>query len=241
MTGERSVSVGRDAIGNFIFTGDFSPPGDVNLAVHQHLNTPASAGPVDVAAILAAFEDASSELLHWPRTLHGGQALARPELETLRQRLRTDESRITMLLGPPGSGKSALLRELAESLRSDGVSVLAIKADSIPAETETPEALRSWLGLPVSADACLSAMASTGPCVLIVDQLDALCEIVDIRTRRLDLLTRLVRQAAAHPAVRVVLSCREFESRHDARFERLDAEPLRLDLPTWEVVGPILA
>src|SRR4051794_34226321 len=106
MTGERSVSVGRNAIGNFIFTGDFSPTGDVSLVIHQHPDVPNSTVPADAATILAAFEGASSELLHWRRVLPGGQAFARRELSALRQRLAAEESRITMLLGAPGSGKS---------------------------------------------------------------------------------------------------------------------------------------
>ena len=59
-------------------------------------------------------------------------------------------------------------------------------------------------------------VASGQSCVLIVNQLDALCEIVDTKTKRLNLLIRVVRQAAT---VRVVLSCREFEIGHDAWFK----------------------
>ena len=85
----------------------------------------------------------------------------------------------------------------------------------------------------------LRYVASGQSCVLIVNQLDALCEIVDTKTKRLNLLIRVVRQAAT---VRVrVLSCREFDSCHDAWFKRLDAKPLHLQLPAWEEVERLLA
>lgn len=72
---------------------------------------------------------ASRDLLSWPTTLPGGEWLVRPELEALRQRIGAEACSLTLLLGEPGCGKSALLARLGLEMQATGMPVLGIKAD----------------------------------------------------------------------------------------------------------------
>lgn len=76
---------------------------------------------------------------------------------------------------------------------------------------------------------------------LIIDQLDALCSLVDVSSRRLHVLLRLIYSVAGQENVAIVYSCREFEHEYDARFSALKAEEVKLALPSWELVSPVIS
>ncbi|MEU2713210.1 hypothetical protein [Streptomyces sp. NPDC007205] len=81
----------------------------------------------------------------------------------------------------------------------------------------------------------LGAVADGRPCVLVVDQLDA----VSMASRRIpetfDAVADLADEATAHPGMRVVLACRTFDADADARIRRLTA----LDHCTRVTVGSL--
>ncbi len=195
------------------------------------------------SAISAAFGGASKALLHWPQ-LTAGRWIDRPELVQLRDALSSPVEHITILVGPPGGGKSALLARLGTELSSEGFALLAIKADQLPAECGSLQALDDYvrdLGAPGSIVDCLRVLASEQPVALLIDQLDALSELMDRRTGRLTALLALVHRAQAIEGLSIVLSSREVEYRHDARLASLPAEAVILTNPPWEDVGAVLA
>lgn len=179
---------------------------------------------------------ASASLLAWPTTLGHDEWLERQEVETLLSRIQSNSSSTTILLGPPGSGKSALLSTLARRLFAVGIEVLAIKADKLPASVDTLERLAEFLSLPVPVDACLRRLAMGDKAVLIIDQLDALSELVDRKSERLNVLLTLIQSLAADKNIHVVTSSRFFEFRHDTRLNSIEAEHLELQPLLWEVV-----
>lgn len=183
---------------------------------------------------------ASRDLLDWPTTLPGGDWLDRPELATLCEGLQTDESSTTLLLGEPGCGKSALLARLGTKMQDAGWPVLGIKADLLPEDTLSPQALSAYLELPQTVLATVRALAVERPVLVLIDQLDALADLVVQHSSRLRLLLNLIRDLDELPNVHVVASCRVFEQRHDPSLRNLDASVLRLDLPAWEEVARML-
>lgn len=192
------------------------------------------------ARIVRALGAKSADLLSWPQLLHSGEWIARPELDTLLSTICENNNSITVILGTPGSGKSALMARLGNELVERGYDFVAIKADLLPRSVDTPEALAQWLNLPDLFDQCLSRLSLDNSVVLLVDQLDALCDLIDLHTERLTVLLDTVANLPKNN-VHLVLSCRDFEFRHDVRFRRLDAEQIVLALPTWEQVSEILA
>ncbi|CAN5361008.1 ATP-binding protein [soil metagenome] len=190
---------------------------------------------------------ASVDLLEWPRDIFGAQ-IERPEFAALRERLAEARSGATLLVGEAGSGKSALLSALTDRLERDGVSVLAIKADRLPPDVRTTAEVAAALGMTEPMDATLRRLAENGPTVLLIDQLDAVSDVMDRRSARMTLLLRLVaslrdpslpqdEQAPIH----VVVSSRHFEADHDARFQQLGAVRITLSLPTRDQVSSLLA
>ncbi|UQA61779.1 NACHT domain-containing protein [Polyangium aurulentum] len=188
-----------------------------------------------------ALAQASRPLRMWPQYLPGNVWLERPELDSIVAGLQKEQAKPIVLLGGPGSGKSALLARVTETLQGCGRMVLAIRADQLLRHDDSIAALQRRLALPtLPADMLRAAAARPEHAVLIIDQLDALCDLVDMHTQRLDLLLHLVAEVEGTPGLGIVLSCREFEFRHDTRFLRLDAEEIHLAPPAPEVVEQIL-
>ncbi|GAB3497489.1 hypothetical protein GCM10027399_21540 [Curvibacter fontanus] len=65
----------------------------------------------------AVFNMVSRDLLEWPQLIDGEHWIDRPELELIHQKVSSNRNSVSLLLGPPGSGKSALMSRLAKNLR----------------------------------------------------------------------------------------------------------------------------
>src|SRR3546814_1549415 len=73
--------------------------------------------------------------------------MGRPELVQIEARFQLDTSS-TVLLGEPGSGKSALLSRVASDLRDRSATVFALKSDFLSPEVSTETDLQRDLQLP---------------------------------------------------------------------------------------------
>lgn len=193
-----------------------------------------------LAPIRAAFRAASGDLLSWPSTLPDGERIARPEQDALRARLDGYASSTTALLGDPGAGKSALLATLGSEYAARGWPVLAIKADLLQADIQTESDLQAWLGLDDLPSTLIRKLADIGPVLLLIDQLDALAQHLDIRVGRLNTLLNLVRKLGGTDNVHIVLSSRTFEFQHDVRLKSVTAESVMLQLPGWSDILALL-
>ena len=96
--------------------------------------------PLDVEATEQAFGVVSRVLLGWPQETNG-QWIERPELEQLHALISGKESVVTVLLGKPGEGKSAILARLGTRLTAEKNYPARHKGRSNP--TERGNACRS--------------------------------------------------------------------------------------------------
>ena len=209
--------------------------------IEQAIVPVASSVPVPPEECKVAFARASAGLLGWPTTVSGGHWLERPELQGLLDRVTSEAESATVLLGPPGSGKSALLARLGQLLAERGVAVLAVKADQLRGGTDSAARLAEWLRLPALADLAVAAVARRERVVVLIDQFDALADLADLKSERLDVPLELVRGVGGLAGVHVVCSCRAFEYQHDGRLKRLDAQAVTLRPPAWGDVSAVLA
>ncbi|WP_431484123.1 alpha/beta fold hydrolase [Pseudomonas solani] len=187
-----------------------------------------------------ALRNASAPLLNWPSTLADGTWLQRPELNVLTESLPAESSSTHFLLGDPGCGKSSLLVRLAQERQSAGWCVLAIKADRLPPDVLDREALARYLNLGSDICAVLRELAKSAPVLVLIDQVDALADLVVQHSARLRVLLQLVQDLSDVDGVHTVISCRTFEQKHDPALRNLDATIIRLELPEWSTVQPVL-
>jgi hypothetical protein len=140
----------------------------------------------------------------------------------------------------PGSGKSALLAKLGHECADAGQTVLAIKADTLSSGIDSLGKLSEELHLPALVTDCIRTLAASHTVAVLIDQLDALADLVDLRSERLNLLLTLIKQLSDLSNVHVICSCRMFEYGHDVRLTAIEADTVQLTLPKWEQVSDIL-
>lgn len=199
--------------------------------------------PAEVEAIedvRAQLDSASAELRAWPTALPDGHQIPRPELAELESIIDNSSRSTIAVLGKPGSGKSALLANLAHRYAARGWPVLAIKADTLDPNLSSETQLQEHLGLNTRPSELLPRLARDHRVLLILDQLDALAGYLDLRTERLSILLGIVRRMGRVDNIHVLLSCRPFEFKHDLGLRAVSAQSLSLELPEWNVVLPLL-
>lgn len=216
------------------------------LHIKQQLASTTVTEAIDLDVARADAHLASQALRAWPQTIRG-EHMERPELEVLHQRIRMNPYDCTLVIGESGAGKSALFAQLVQSLQSQGVVVFAIKADLLPPNVRTLRDVSEALGLRGSLIGEIEALARTAPVVVLIDQLDAVSEVMDRSSERMRLLLQVVhyfqdrkRAERVAPPVHILVSSRPFEASYDARFQSLNADVIQLALPSLEHVLALL-
>ncbi|MFI7630120.1 NACHT domain-containing protein [Microbispora rosea] len=131
--------------------------------------------------------------------------------------LLSGSDRLFLVTGPAGGGKSSALYEVASNL---GIPALGFRLDRLDAFSST-SGLGELLDLGNSPVSALAAVAGDAPCVLIVDQLDAVSLLSGRMPKSFEVIADLVHEASAFPKMRVVLACRKFDADHDHRIRAL--------------------
>ena len=194
----------------------------------------------DAPAVDRAFAVVSKGLLNWPQETDG-QWIERPELDQLHDRTTRDEPAVTVLHGGPGEGKSSIFARLGVRLSREGVVLLGIKADQLPRNSTTLGDLDDWIDCGIPVTEALQQLANERRVVVLIDQLDALADLMDQHSERLSVLLRLVNAVHDLPNLQVILSCREFEFSNDVRLNTLNVEKVSLARLSWDQVEPLLA
>jgi hypothetical protein len=151
-------------------------------------------------------------------TLIGGALILRPEAHEIRDRI--DNQKTLLVEGDAGAGKSDVLLQLVRELDDSTIPHLVFRLDRW-APTDSPEELGAQMNLPVSPSAALALASQGRHCVLVIDQLDAVSTTSGRQSQFLDCVDRIVRSAATQPNIRVVVACRSFDVRNDARLRGL--------------------
>lgn len=129
-----------------------------------------------------------------------------------------------LVVGGAGGGKSASLGNLVSRMRALNTPVVAIRFDQLPDGILSATELGQKLLLPESPAIVLAGVASGGPSVLVVDQLDSISLASGRRTGLWTVFDELRREASKYPGMALVVGCREFDLEHDPRMRRMKAE-----------------
>ncbi|KAA6328636.1 hypothetical protein EZS27_022485, partial [termite gut metagenome] len=126
-----------------------------------------------------------------------------------------EESRIALLEGNAGYGKSVVLRDLFDLLQQNNIPVLGIKVDKILnisslRDIETELTLQDNI---LSIFQSLSA--SNSLVVLLIDQIDALSQSLSSNRNAINSYDRLIKQLEIYQNVRIVISCRTYDRHYD--------------------------
>ncbi len=141
-----------------------------------------------------------------------------PREETTKLIKLIQESSDAILHGTAGNGKSVVLYELTRYLQLENIPFLPVRLDRREANN-TAAQFGCDMGLPDSPVYSLIALAGERPCVLLLDQLDAIRWTSSHSANALDVCKELLRQVKqlryGGGKITVVLSCRSFDLEND--------------------------
>jgi hypothetical protein len=146
--------------------------------------------------------------------------IRRAQVDELVARLVNCSSAQTLVSGMAGGGKTAVMAQTVAAIAERGWPILAIRADRL-SQTTTTKQIGAQLDLPASPVATLAAVADREPCLLVVDQLDAVSFVSGRAPQLLPVIVELLRESAGFPNMRIVLACRQFDLDNDERLRDL--------------------
>jgi hypothetical protein len=160
------------------------------------------------------------ERLYRP-TLIMNSKIGRSETDDITECLRNDNSeRILLIHGPAGSGKSGVLYELINWLRSNDFQFLPLRLDHDDPQS-SPLRFGHSLELPASPVHCLSAVSAGGNCILILDQVDAIRWTASHSSLAWDTCERMIEEALTNDKMRVLMACRSFDLEDNPHFRSI--------------------
>jgi len=193
--------------------------------VEQHFH--AAAPPPPPASrdkLLTAIYQASAELRTYPSDIAGIHIERAEVAQIVEWALKADpRERLGMLLDQPGGGKTVVMRDVLERLESDGVPVLAIRADSLSGVNKRSD-LADRLGLPALVEECARHLVSEDLFIVVLDQLDALSLALSRDQATLDVMLSTLVRLRDLDGVRIIASCRTFDLNNDPRLSTIKVQ-----------------
>jgi hypothetical protein len=170
-----------------------------------------------------AYDEVHATTTSWRRTVERELLTpAIPRTESVDLIELMGSTRLALVVGTGGGGKSSVVYQAAKVLESKGAEVLAFRLDRRGAFSSAAE-LGAQLGLTSSPVASLRMAADGRDAFLIIDQLDAVSLASGRLSERYDVIEDLIHEATAVEGVRVILACRLFDVENDHRIRKLDA------------------
>lgn len=128
-----------------------------------------------------------------------------------------------LVVAPGGFGKSCVIAQCISRLSELGTPVMSLRMDAMERCTTSLQ-LGQQLDLPASPAVVLAGLSDNAASVLVVDQLDAM-SVVSGRNPDLWMsFSELRDDVQAHPHMKMILACRDFDLEHDHRLRPLSGE-----------------
>jgi hypothetical protein len=179
------------------------------------------------------------------RLIRGKQIPRKLAADTVQQIKDAQKSLDILFTGPAGGGKSGVLSQVVEQLHAAGFPVLAFRLDRIEPVAST-QAIGTQLHLPESPAIVLSQFPSTGPVVLVIDQLDFVSSSSGRHPDFFEVVAAIadeVRGLRRSRPIHLIMACRQFDFENDSRIRRLlpvNVSPTLVDLLTEQEVKVIV-
>ena len=161
----------------------------------------------------------------------GGRRVARAEVSELFGTFDDGErGNFALVSGRSGVGKTSLISQTMLEAEKRGWSILALRADRLPA-SPTPAELGDSLGLTKSPVHALADVAGGEGCFLVIDQMDALSLASRNNPDYIDCINGILEQAKGYPNMNVLIACRRFDMEDNRKlWEVIDAAEIEQEV-----------
>lgn len=131
--------------------------------------------------------------------------------------LKDSKKNLLVLEGDKGMGKSVILKDVYEELRSQNFIVLGIKADKYYANSPRELENKIFLDDNITFSKIIGTLNTyKKELVIIVDQLDALSQTLSSNREYIQTYNRIVSELLGEKNIRIIISSRSFDLKYDA-------------------------
>ena len=162
------------------------------------------------------------------RLLINGSDIVRHEAVVASRKL-VELGKHVMLEGTAGGGKSCVVAQVLGQLSDQEVPCLVVRLDRLQEGHLSARSIGASLGLPESPALTLGEFSNGRPCVLCIDQLDALSSVSARRQTIWGPFNDLLGEVDHYPNMRLLFACRTFDLEQDPRFQSLVAQQERVE------------
>lgn len=175
-------------------------------------------------SVLTAVEELNTRYASMIKGVGDGIMIPREEVFSVMKILKSEEGKTSALVsGEAGVGKTSVLGQSIRQLKNENIPHLYFRVDRLE-PTDLPTNVSEQLGLPSTPAEVLAGIAHGRPCVLIIDQLDAVSFVSGRNPDFFDCVHEIIRQASAFPNMHLLLACRRFDIEKDNRLRELVSE-----------------
>ena len=125
-----------------------------------------------------------------------------------------------LVTGKAGVGKSSVISQALDAIDVRGWLILALRVDRLD-PVLTPREMGQQMGLSASPVSVLAGVGDGQPCLLVVDQLDAVSLASGRNPEFFDCIAAMLEEAGRFPNIKVLAACRKFDVENDHRLRNL--------------------
>lgn len=175
-------------------------------------------------SVLASMQECNKRYESFITHIRDDICIPREEAEkTLAILLGDGKKQSVLVSGEAGVGKSVVLGQAIKKLKDESIPHLYFRLDRLDS-AELPKNVGEQLDLPASPVEVLGGFAKARPCVLIIDQLDAVSIVSGRNSEFFLCIHEIIRQTETFPSMRLLMACRRFDLEKDNRLRELIAK-----------------
>tara|TARA_R110000744_G_scaffold111486_1_gene209740 strand:+ start:1912 stop:6369 length:4458 start_codon:yes stop_codon:yes gene_type:complete len=131
--------------------------------------------------------------------------------------LKDGKKNLLVLEGDKGMGKSVILKDVYEELKSQNFTILGIKADKYYANSPRELENKIFVDDNITFSKIIGALnTNKRKLVIIIDQLDALSQTLSSNREYIQTYNRIVSELLGEKNIRIIISSRSFDLKYDA-------------------------
>ena len=170
-------------------------------------------------SLISKIEEINNNYINKVSVFYEKYKIPREETDSLYNAITEKKEQYIFLLGSAGSGKSIILKEVAQKAKGDGCAIIPIDVrlyECFNNSEELGECLYSNRLSPVDVLANLSCGKTA---LLIIDQLDSLSSVSGRSLNKWSVIENLLQKINHYPNIKVLIGCRDFDLDRDSRFK----------------------
>ena len=170
-------------------------------------------------SLISKIEELNNNYINNVSVFYEKYKITREETYSIYNAITEKERKYLFLLGSAGSGKSIILKEVAQKAKEDGCVIIPIDVRLYEGFNNSEELGECLYNCRISPVDVLANLSCGKTALLIIDQLDSLSSVSGRSLNKWNVIENLLQRISNYPNIKVLIACRSFDLDRDSRFK----------------------